>query len=59
VGSNNAAGYQLASGAAVMAVGAMSGTSTGGSDAGLRIAEWIADNYTATTVDGVTVYDLS
>jgi 4-amino-4-deoxy-L-arabinose transferase-like glycosyltransferase len=89
VGSNNAAGYQLASGAAVMAVGgfngtdpsptlaqfqtyvhngqihyflgdgAMSDTSTGGSDAGRQIAEWVADNYTATSVDGVTVHDLS
>jgi 4-amino-4-deoxy-L-arabinose transferase-like glycosyltransferase len=89
VGSNNAAGYQLASGAAVMAIGGfngtdptptlaefqsyvhngsihyfigdggMSGTSTGGSDAGAQIAEWVSDNYTATTVDGVPVYDLA
>jgi 4-amino-4-deoxy-L-arabinose transferase-like glycosyltransferase len=89
VGSNNAAGYQLASGASVMAIGgfngtdpaptlaefqayvhsgavryflgdgAMSGTSTGGSDTGQQIAEWVAENYPASTVDGVTVYDLS
>jgi len=89
VGSNNAAGYQLASGAAVMAIGGfngtdpapmlaefqayvhsgaihyflgdggMSGSSTGGSDAGAQIAEWVAENYEATAVDGVTVYDLS
>jgi hypothetical protein len=89
VGSNNAAGYQLASGVAVMAIGgfngtdpsptlaefqayvqsgqvryfvgdgAMSSTATGGSDAGAQIAEWVAENYTATTVDGVAVYDLS
>jgi 4-amino-4-deoxy-L-arabinose transferase-like glycosyltransferase len=89
VGSNNAAGYQLASGKAVLAAGgfngtdpsptlaefqsyvrtgqihyflgdgAMSNTSTGGSDAAAEIAAWVADNYTATTVDGVTVYDLS
>jgi 4-amino-4-deoxy-L-arabinose transferase-like glycosyltransferase len=89
VGSNNAAGYQLASGQPVLAVGGfngtdpyptleqfqqmvqngqvhyfigdggMSSTSTGGSDAGARIAEWVAENYTAQTVDGVMIYDLS
>jgi 4-amino-4-deoxy-L-arabinose transferase-like glycosyltransferase len=89
VGSNNAAGYQLASGAPVLASGgfngtvpaptlaqfqayvhsgavryflgdgAMSGTSTGGSDTGQQIAEWVAENYRPTTVDSVTVYDLS
>jgi hypothetical protein len=37
----------------------MSSTSSGGSDAGAQIAEWVAANYTAETVDGVTVYDLS
>jgi len=89
VGSNNAAGYQLASGQPVLAIGGfngtdpyptlaqfqemvrngqvhyflgdsgMSSTSSGGSDAGAQIAEWVAANYTAETVDGVTVYDLS
>jgi 4-amino-4-deoxy-L-arabinose transferase-like glycosyltransferase len=89
VGSNNAAGYQLASGQPVLAVGGfngtdpyptlaqfqemvrsgqihyflgdggMSSTSTGGSDAGAQIAEWVAANYTADSVDGTTVYDLS
>lgn len=89
VGSNNAAGYQLASGSPVLAIGGfngtdpyptlaqfqemvqngqihyfvgdggMSSTSTGGSDAGAQIAEWVAENYTAQTVSGVTVYDLS
>ncbi len=39
--------------------GGMSGTSTGGSDVGAQIAEWVAEHYRATTVDGVTVYDLS
>ena len=88
VGSNNAAGYQLASGRAVMAIGGfngtdpsptladfqmyvrngqigyfigdggMSSTATGGSDTGARIAEWVAANHVASTVDGVTVYDL-
>ncbi|GAB3581494.1 glycosyltransferase family 39 protein [Amycolatopsis endophytica] len=33
--------------------------STGGSDAAEEIAEWVASNYTSTTVDGVTVYDLT
>jgi 4-amino-4-deoxy-L-arabinose transferase-like glycosyltransferase len=89
VGSNNAAGYQLASGRPVLAVGgfngtdpyptlahfqemvrngqiryfigdgAMSSTSTGGSDAGAQIADWVAANFQARTVSGVTVYDLS
>jgi 4-amino-4-deoxy-L-arabinose transferase-like glycosyltransferase len=89
VGSNNAAGYQLASDVAVMAIGGFNGTdpsptlaqfqayvhsgaihyflgdggtsssATGGSDAGQRIADWVATNYTPTTVDGVTVYDLA
>ncbi|MFC4853734.1 ArnT family glycosyltransferase [Actinophytocola glycyrrhizae] len=89
VGSNNAAGYQLASGRPVLAVGGfngtdpaptpaqfqeyvhngqvryfigdggMSGTATGGSDAGARIAEWVAENYEAQQVSGATVYDLS
>jgi 4-amino-4-deoxy-L-arabinose transferase-like glycosyltransferase len=89
VGSNNAAGYQLAAGKPVLAVGgfngtdpsptlaqfqdhvhngqihyfigdgAMSSTDTGGSDAGARIAEWVAANYVAQQVSGVAVYDLS
>lgn len=88
VGSNNAAGYQLGSGAPVMAVGGFNGTDPAptleqfqqyvrsgrihyflgegmmmrgetGSDAAERIAAWVADTYPPTTVDGVTVYDLS
>ncbi|MFE6612350.1 ArnT family glycosyltransferase [Amycolatopsis sp. NPDC057786] len=88
VGSNNAAGYQLGSGAPVMAVGGFNGTDPAptleqfqeyvrsgrihyflgegmmmrgetGSDAAERIADWVADTYRPTTVDGVTVYDLS
>ncbi|MGW4833092.1 glycosyltransferase family 39 protein [Amycolatopsis japonica] len=88
VGSNNAAGYQLGSGAPVMAVGGFNGTDPAptleqfqeyvrkglihyflgegmmmrgetGSDAAERIAAWVADTYEPTTVDGVTVYDLS
>ncbi|MGY6654951.1 ArnT family glycosyltransferase [Amycolatopsis sp. TRM77291] len=88
VGSNNAAGYQLGSGAPVMAVGGFNGTDPAptlerfqeyvrngqihyflgegmmmrgesGSDAAERIAAWVADTFTPTTVDGVTAYDLS
>jgi hypothetical protein len=35
------------------------GNSTGGSDSSSQIAEWVAANYTAQTVGGATVYDLS
>jgi hypothetical protein len=89
VGSNNAAGYQLASDRPVLAVGGfngtdpsptlaqfqtyvrsgqihyflgdagMSSTDTGGSDAARQIAEWVAENYQATQVNNVAVYDLS
>ncbi|MEQ0560807.1 glycosyltransferase family 39 protein [Amycolatopsis sp. NEAU-NG30] len=86
--SNAAAGYQLAGGAPVMAVGGFNGTDpyptleqfrqyvadgrihyflgegmtmrgTSGSDAAQQIAEWVAEHYQASTVDGVTVYDLT
>jgi hypothetical protein len=33
--------------------------SAGGSDAASEIATWVTENYTATTVDGVTLYDLT
>jgi 4-amino-4-deoxy-L-arabinose transferase-like glycosyltransferase len=87
VGSNSAAGYQLATGDPVMALGGFNGSdpsptltefrklvakreihwfiggsiggSNGGSNAASTIATWVAANYTATTVDGVTLYDLS
>jgi 4-amino-4-deoxy-L-arabinose transferase-like glycosyltransferase len=86
-GSNNAAGYQLASGLPVMAVGGFNGTDPAptleqfqklvadgeihyfiggammqgetGSDAAARISDWVAANFTARTVGGATVYDLS
>jgi hypothetical protein len=86
VGSNNAAGYQLASGRPVLAVGGFNGTDpfptleqfqayvhngaigyfvggtllagNSGSDLSAQIADWVARNYQASTVDGVTVYDL-
>jgi hypothetical protein len=35
------------------------GGQMGGSSASSAIAQWVADNYTAQTVGGVTVYDLS
>jgi 4-amino-4-deoxy-L-arabinose transferase-like glycosyltransferase len=87
VGSNNAAGYQLASQESVMPIGGFNGSdpsptlaefqadvaageihyfiggggfgSNGGSDASSAIASWVAANFTAQTVGGVTVYDLT
>ncbi|NYE93831.1 4-amino-4-deoxy-L-arabinose transferase-like glycosyltransferase [Psychromicrobium silvestre] len=88
VGSNNAAGYQLATQLPVMALGGFNGTdpaptldefkalvaagkihfliagtisgaSSSGSDAANEINSWVAANYTASTVGGVTVYNLS
>ncbi|WBC05770.1 glycosyltransferase family 39 protein [Micromonospora sp. WMMA1976] len=87
VGSNNASGYQLATGRPVMPIGGFNGSdpsptlaqfqryvadgrihyflggggfrANGGSNASAEIAAWVAENFTATTVDGVTVYDLS
>jgi len=35
------------------------GQGTGGSDAAQEIAAWVEQNFSATTVDGVTFYDLS
>ncbi|MEV4146337.1 glycosyltransferase family 39 protein [Amycolatopsis sp. NPDC049691] len=86
--SNAAAGYQLASGAPVLAVGGFNGTDPyptleqfqryvasgrihyflgdgmtmrggSGSDAAQQIADWVASTYRSSTVDGVTVYDLT
>jgi hypothetical protein len=87
VGSNSAAGYQLATQEAVMPVGGFNGSdpsptlaefkadvakgeihyfiggtlgaSNGGSNVSSQIASWVAAHYTATTVDGVTLYDLT
>ncbi|EWC63348.1 putative integral membrane protein [Actinokineospora spheciospongiae] len=87
VGSNNAAGYQLAIDLPVFALGGFNGTDPAptlaqfqqmvangqvhwfisstimsggsGSDAAREIAEWVADNFTATPVDGTALYDLS
>lgn len=84
VGSNNAAGYQLATELPVMAVGGFNGTdpsptleqfqelvsqgkihyfiagattrSSTGSDAAARIAQWVAENFTARSIGGTTVY---
>ncbi|PRY17890.1 ArnT family glycosyltransferase [Kineococcus rhizosphaerae] len=88
-GSNNAAGYQLATQEPVMAVGGFNGTdpaptlaqfqqyvadgeihyyvasasmastASGGSDVSGEIAQWVEENFTATTVGGTTVYDLT
>ncbi|MET7879338.1 glycosyltransferase family 39 protein [Micromonospora profundi] len=87
IGSNNASGYQLATGDPVMAIGGFNGSdpsptlaqfqryvadgkihyflggggfrANGGSSASQEIAAWVAESFTAQTVDGVTVYDLS
>ena len=91
IGSNTAAGYQLASEEPVMAIGRLQrqrsqpprrrsssstsptatyfiasgdgfgggrGMSAGGSSS-TEISSWVSESFTATTVDGVTVYDLS
>jgi 4-amino-4-deoxy-L-arabinose transferase-like glycosyltransferase len=93
-GANSAAGYQLATGDAVMAIGGFNGTdpapslaqfqkyvaegkihyfiSGGGGFGGLgggqgskgtsdatRISTWVSSHFTAKTVGGVTVYDLT
>ena len=94
--SNNAAGYQLASGEPVMAIGGFNGTDPaptlaqfekyvaegkihyfiaggggggfggggfggagGGSDDASQITSWVESHFTAETVGGVTVYDLT
>ncbi|SEB04023.1 glycosyltransferase family 39 protein [Leifsonia sp. 21MFCrub1.1] len=88
VGSNAAAGYQLATQQPVMPIGGFNGSdpsptlaqfkryvsegrihyfiaggvggqATGGSSSSSEIAAWVADTFTAQTVDGVTVYDLT
>ena len=98
IGSNSAAGVQLASGRPVMAIGGFNGTDPspdarrvpgrrrrregpllprqrsggggfggrggfggpgGGSGTSSEITSWVAQNFTGTTVGGVTVYDLT
>ena len=92
IGSNSAAGYQLASEESVMPIGGFNGSDpsptlaqfkayvadgeihyfiASGADGGGRggmnaggststeISTWVAAHFTATTVDGVTLYDLS
>lgn len=87
IGSNNAAGYQLASGEPVMSIGGFNGSdpapslaqfqayvaagaihyylggvgfrSNGGSTDSEQIASWVASNFTAQSIGGTTVYDLS
>ena len=88
IGSNSAAGVQLATGDPVMAIGGFNGSdpaptlaqfqryvaegrihyflgggrmggSMGGSDAARQITAWVAGNFTATSVGGATVYDLT
>jgi 4-amino-4-deoxy-L-arabinose transferase-like glycosyltransferase len=87
VGSDSAAGYQLATQEAVMPIGGFNGSdpsptladfqadvaagkihyfiggtvgqSNGGSSNSSTIASWVEAHYTAKTVDGVTLYDLT
>ncbi len=85
VGSNSAAGYQLATDHPVMAIGGFNGTDpaptlaqftawvaagrihyfiaggtgAGSSDDASAITTWVEDHFTATTVGGTTVYDLT
>jgi hypothetical protein len=88
IGANSAAGYQLASGDPVMAIGGFNGSDPwptltvfeqyvregkihyfigggngggpgGGSSTATEITTWVTSHYTATTVGGVTVYDLT
>jgi hypothetical protein len=88
VGSNQAAGYQLATDHAVLAIGGFNGSDpsptlaqfqawvkegkihyfiggggfgnqNGGSQSSTEIANWVTSHYTATTVGGTTVYDLT
>ena len=87
IGSNSAAGYQLATQDAVMPIGGFNGSdpsptldefkadvaagkihyfiggsvgaANGGSNASSEIAAWVEAHYTAKTVDGVTLYDLT
>lgn len=92
VGSQEASGYQIASGFSVMPIGGFNGTdpsptlaafkdmarqhqihyfiggrggafggmrAMGGSGASSAIRSWVEANFTATTVDGVTLYDLT
>ena len=87
VSANRAAGYQLASGEPVMAIGGFNGTDPsptlvqfqawvsegrihyfiaggatgpgGGSGTATEISSWVESHYTATTIGGTTVYDLT
>jgi 4-amino-4-deoxy-L-arabinose transferase-like glycosyltransferase len=87
IGSQTAAGYQLASGVPVMPIGGFNGSdpsptleqfqqyvqqgrihyflggggfqANGGSRAAQQIASWVQSTFTATTIGGQTVYDLT
>ncbi len=84
IDANSAAGYELATGQPVMAIGGFNGSDPaptlaqfetyvsqgqihyfiaggmrGGSGSSSEIQAWVSQHFTATTVDGVTVYDLT
>jgi len=84
IDANSAAGYELATGKPVMAIGGFNGSDPaptlaqfqsyvsqgqihyfiaggmrGGSASSSEIQAWVSQHFTPTTVDGVTVYDLT
>jgi len=87
IGSNNAAGYQLATGLPVMPIGGFNGSdpsptlaqfqqyvadgrihyfvggggfnANGGSQSAREIAAWVSQTFSASTIGGVTFYDLT
>ena len=54
-----AEGRSTTSSAAAASAAAVAAASTGGSSSSSQIAAWVAANFTAQTVGGVTVYDLT
>lgn len=49
----------VAAGAIHSFIGGSVGQANGGSSASRSIAAWVEQNFTAKTVDGVTLYDLT
>ena len=59
VSAQGGAGLELSSGTAVMAIGPGGGGPGGGNGVSAQIRTWVQQHYTATTVGGQTVYDLT
>lgn len=51
--------YYIASGSGGMGGGGMGGGSGSGDSSASAISSWVSQHYTSTTVDGVTLYDLT